>query len=167
MTPGDFGTVHSARWPALWGSRRMNSPSGTGKSAAATSALLELCAGRWIGSQISFDPAGSAATDFTGSGSPLPGGLTLSLNVPSETLPVQPRGAAANAGANGKNTNGHHRITSTGGAACEKVYSAERNTANTVLGMPGMQSPPGFALRSQLPGSIMCAGLPLVLQLAG
>jgi hypothetical protein len=56
-------------------------------------------------------------------------------------LPVQPRGAAANAGANGKNSNGHHLITSSDGAAREKVYCAERNTANTVL---GMQSPPGF-----------------------
>src|SRR5580658_55274 len=119
----------------------MNSPSGTGRSAAATSAPLELCAGRRIGSQINFDPAGIAATDFTGSGSPLPCGLTVSLNVPNETLPVQPRGAAANTGASGKNSNGHHRITSTDGSACEKVYCAKRNTANTVL---GMQSPLRF-----------------------
>src|SRR5580704_12996596 len=111
----------------------MNSPSGTGRSAAATLAPLELCAGRRIGSQINFEPAGIAATDFTGSGSPLTKGLTLSLNVPNETLPVQPRGAAANAGASGKNSNGHHRITSTDGAECGKVYCAERNTANTVL----------------------------------
>src|SRR5580704_8612052 len=132
MTPGDFGTVHSARWPALWGSRRMNSPSGTGRSAAATSALLELCAGRWIGSQINFDPAGIAATDFTGSGSALASGLTLSLNAPNETLPVQPRSAAANAGASGKNSSGHHRITSSDGAARQKVYCAQRNTAKIV-----------------------------------
>src|SRR5580693_4643073 len=97
MTPGDLGTVHSARWLALWGSNRTKSPSGTGRSAAATSAPLEVCCGRRTGSQTSFDPAGIAATDLTGSGSPLMGGVTVSLNVPNETLPVHPRGAAANA----------------------------------------------------------------------